>query len=143
MPRLALVNILIGFVTLFFAACAGSFISVEMTKGFVHDPMLLNSWQLTLMRSAHGHTNLFAIIHVIMGLTLPYSTLSLRVKRWQTFGLLLGTLAMSIGMMFRSWGIPNEGLDAGQVIVGVMLSCALAAMGVHAVGIGKKLVMRT
>lgn len=138
MPRIGIFNIMIGFLILFFSACAGSFLSVEVTKGFVHDQALLQSWQLTLLRSSHSHTNLFGMLHVLFGLTLPYAQSNNSIKKWQTIGLLLGSLAMGPGMMVRAFGQPSESIDLGQIIVGTMLSCALVAIAMHVYGLAMK-----
>jgi hypothetical protein len=130
---------LLGFLALFFAAAAGSFIAFDTTEAFVKDPGLLNSWQLLINRSAHGHTNLFGLTHIAMGLTFPYSILSLRAKKIQTLGLLAGTFAMSVLMLARSYVGPANGIDILDVATGACLSCALMAIACHCYGLAKKI----
>jgi hypothetical protein len=142
MPRLALVNMLLGFAALFLAAAAGSFIATTMTEGYLRDKAILDEWSLLLQRSAHGHTNLFGMLHVCFGLTMPYSALGARLKKLQTVGLAAGTVAMGPLMLWRAAAGPVEGLDASSAVIGVCLSAALAAIGSHAFGLGLKLARR-
>ena len=140
MPRLAILNMVIGFVVLSLAAAAGSFVATEATEAILKDPALLNTWGQILRRSAHGHTNLFAMTHILFGLTMPYSSLSSRVKKFQTIGMLSGTIAMSAGMYAQSFGAGSLDLTAGSVTVGILLSAALLAIGSHAFGLSIRLV---
>ena len=142
MPRLGILNMLIGFSVLAFAAAAGAFLATDITAGYLHDKALLETWRLLLLKSAHGHTNLFGTLHVLLGLTLPYSALKPSVKKAQTIGLLLGTLAMGPGMMIRAFAGPFEGVDATEGVIGLMLTAALAALATHAYGLGLKLMKR-
>lgn len=142
MPRLALVNMLIGFVVLTFVAAAGSFIATDLTQGYLRDPSSLESWQLLLAKSAHGHTNLFGMIHILFGLTLPYSLLSQRFKAMQTLGFGLGTFAMGPVMLVRGYVGPQDHIDLVEVCLGVMLSLALFAMASHAWGLAARIMKR-
>ncbi len=135
MARLGQLNMIIGFAVLFFAASAGSFIAFDITEGFLKDKAILDSWKLLLMRSAHGHTNLFALVHIAFGLTLPYSSLSSKIKALQTVGLGLGTLAMSILMMLRAWQGPTEEIDVIAIVTGGFLSASLCAIASHCYGL--------
>ena len=139
MPRLAVLNMAIGFGVLVLAAAAGAFIATDLTRAHLMDKEQIASWALLLQSSAHGHTNLFATVHICFALTLPYSVLPRRVKIWQTAGLSLGTFAMSIGMLVRSYLGPRAGIDPLELVIGVMLSCALAALALHAYGLAAKL----
>lgn len=142
MPRLSIFNMMFGFLVLSLAAAAGAFIATDITDGYLRDKALLETWQLLLSKSSHGHTNLFAMIHIALGLTLPYSLLSPRVKLLQTVGLGLGTLAMGPLMIARAYIGPTDGIDPNAVAIGIMLSCALAAIASHAAGLGAKLMRR-
>lgn len=142
MPRLSIFNMMFGFLVLALAAAAGAFIATDITDGYLRDKALLETWQLLLTKSAHGHTNLFGMIHIALGLTLPYSIFSGRVKTWQTVGLTLGTLAMGPGMIVRAFVGPSDSIDSSGIVIGIMLSCALVAIGSHAAGLGGKLMRR-
>jgi hypothetical protein len=142
-PRLAVFNMMVGFLVLALAAAAGAFVATDITDGYLRDKALLETWQLLLSKSAHGHTNLFALTHVAFGLTLPYSKFGTRTKTWQTAGLLLGTLAMGPVMVARAYYGPTDGVDPIAILLGVMLSAALAAIASHAAGLGAKLMQRT
>jgi hypothetical protein len=121
----------IGFTVLFFAACAGAFVSFDMTEAFLKDPSLLNSWRATLEASAHGHSNLFAMLHVLLGLTLPYSPLSSRIKAYQTGGLFAGVIAMGPLMMIRASYGPSASLEGMGLVIGAFLSLALLTLASH------------
>ena len=139
MPRLAIFNFLIGFLVLSLAAAAGSFIAVSITDSYLKDRAIAASWELLLSRSAHGHTNLFGILHILFGLTLPYSACSLRQKKAQTIGLFFGTVAMSFGMMIKAYSGPSQSGGLWDVVVGGLLSCALLALASHTLGLWQKL----
>jgi hypothetical protein len=142
MARLALLNMLIGFVVVAVAAAAGAFIATSLTNGYLKDQQILTSWLLTLQSSAHGHSNLFGLLHIVFGLTLPYSNMTSRMKLLQTIGLGAGTFAMGPLMLTRAWLGPVEGVDLTEVLIGSCLTLALAAIALHAIGLGSKL-MRT
>lgn len=142
MPRIAIVNFLIGFVVLFLAASAGAFIANDLTESFLKDRELLNTWNAVLARSAHGHTNLFAILHICFGLTIPYSVFSSRVKFLQTIGLSAGTFAMGPLMLVRSFAPPTDSLDVTAILIGICLSGALVMIFSHACGLAGKIMRR-
>ena len=142
MPRLAIFNMMFGFLILSLAAAAGAFIATDISDGFLRDPAILDSWLLLLQRSAHGHTNLFGILHVVLGLTMPYSVLSPRSKLWQTIGLGLGSAAMGPGLMVRAYLGPAEGVDFTSAALGLMLSAALLALASHAFGLAGRILGR-
>jgi len=139
MPKIAILNMIIGFAVLFVAAAAGAFIANDLTEAFLKDRELLNNWNAVLTRSAHGHTNLFAMLHIIFGLTIPYSELSIKIKKVQTAGLFLGTFAMGPLMVTRSTLPPSEGFDPLASVIGIFLSCSLAMLISHAYGLTCKL----
>lgn len=138
MPRLALFNMFFGFLVLTLAAMMGPFLATDITAGFLRDRALLETWQLLLQKSSHGHTNLFGTLHILFGLTLPYSALGERWKKLQTGGFILGVVGMSVGMQLRGAMGPVEGLDPTEVLVGACLSAALAALATHTFGLAAK-----
>lgn len=142
MPQLAIANMFLGFLILFISASAGAFIGFDITEAFLKDKEYLESWQLTLFRSAHGHFNLFGLIHIAFALTMPYSVLSSKVKRLQTGGLFLGALAMGPLLIWRAYNGPSESLDLNEFLLGIFLSCALASIASHAYGLGVKVYRR-
>ena len=143
MPRIGLLNMIFGFCVLAIAAAAGAFVATDLTQGFVHDKAMIDSWQLMLDKSAHGHTNLFALLHICFGLTLPYSRWKAPFKMAQTAGLMLGTLAMGPGMMVKARILPHDGNNVIDIIIGGMLSAALAALISHCIGLGMKWYQRS
>lgn len=138
MPRLAVMNMAVGFLCMFLAASGGAFIATSMSKSYLSDPSQLESWQHMLMESAHGHFNLFGVTHILLGLTMPYSLLSRRVKLLQSIGLGLGTFAMGPGLLARGYLGPQRGTDPIEILLGVCLSCALLCLASHAYGLFAK-----
>ncbi|MBC7658827.1 MAG: hypothetical protein H7249_03885 [Chitinophagaceae bacterium] len=135
MSRLSLLNMAIGFTVLFFAACAGAFVSFDMTEAYLKDVTQLHTWQATLLASAHGHTNLFGTLHIALGLTFPYSQLSSKIKAWQTAGLFAGVIAMGPLMMARASYGPSESLEGMGLAIGVLLSLSLLTLASHSVAL--------
>jgi hypothetical protein len=132
----------LGFLVLTLVAAAGSFVATDVTVAYLRDQKALETWRLLIAKSSHGHTNLFAMIQILYGLTMPYSPLSNRVKKLQSLGLFLGILAMGPVMLIRGYLGPMESLDLVEVCLGTMLSCALLSLLSHAAGLGLKLLRR-
>lgn len=139
MQRLGILNMAIGFMVLFLAAAAGAFVSFDMTQAFLHDTKQLYTWEATLLQSSHGHTNLFGMLHILLGLTLPYSPFAPRWKLLQTAGLLAGVLAMGPLLMLRAYGGISDSFDALGIAIGCGLSAALASIGSHMAALFYKL----
>ncbi len=132
MARLNILNMAIGFIVLFIAACAGAFVSFDMTQAFLKDTSQLSTWQTTLLQSAHGHTNLFGLLHIVFGLTAPYSALSPKIKAWQTAGLFAGVIAMGPLLMIRASYAPSNSFEGIGLVIGALLSASLLALASHA-----------
>ena len=139
MSRLAIFNMALGFFLLCFSAMGGSFIAFDLTEGYLKDPEILTSWQLALQKSSHGHTNLFAMIHILMGLTLSYSVLSQKVKILQTWFLAAGSVAMGPLMLMRAAAGPSSSFDLIGLSIGGGLSLSFAALALHFFGLAGKL----
>ena len=142
MAKLSIYNMAFGFWLLFLAAAGGAFIATDLTAGYVAESGIRETWAMMLTKSAHGHTNLFAILHITFGLTLPYSTVSLKWKVAQTVGLICGSLAMGIGLLIRASKPPSNETDLIGIFVGLLLSAALAAIFTHATGLTAKAIRR-
>mgnify|MGYP001356999133 CR=1 FL=1 len=143
MPRIGLFNIAFGFLVLFFAASAGVFLVVDVARFSVRDQTLLNSWAFLMQKSSHSHTNLFGIIHIVFGLSLPYSVFNAKMKFAQTIGLACGTMAMAAGMLMQSFAGPKENaFDTLGIMMGILLSLSLLALISHAAGVFAKLNQR-
>ena len=142
MPKVALVNILSGFVVLFLAASFGVFIAFDITEAFLRDRELYDSWQMIIERHSHGHTNLFAMMQILFGLTLPYSKLSLRIKWIQTAGFWAGMIGMGPMMLARAAAGPSDALDLIEIITGGLLSFCFAALVLHCYGLLAKVMRR-
>lgn len=139
MPRLGLINILIGFSVVVIAAFAGVFNALTMTEGFLRDQAILGSWQQVLSNSAHGHSNLFGYLHIFLGLTLMYSVLPETVKRLQTIGLFGGVIAMGPLMLVKAASGPSATTDILSLVIGLLLSLALLSLVGHCGGIALRL----
>lgn len=138
MPRIAVLNLWLGFSVVTIAACGGIFVAFDLTEEFLLGNVTLNSWFQVLSRSAHGHFNLFGFLHVLFGLTIPYSRLPLWFKRWQTLGLGLATLAMGPGMLWRASLGPTDSFDINGMAIGIGSGFGLLALASHAVGLAMK-----
>lgn len=138
MPRIGLLNMVVGFIFIFLSASAGFFLATEHTRIHIRDNTELLSWWVQLSASAHGHTNLFGMLHILFGLTFPYSVLNLKTKVIQSIGLLLGSFAMSILMFIRALSKPNLEYDALGIVTGVFLSAALISIVLQIFGLMTK-----
>lgn len=143
MPRLALLNMCCGFFVLFAAAAAGAFVANDVTAAYMRDKVMLATWSMALLKSAHGHANLFGMLHILFGLTMPYSIWTDRIKRFQSVGLACGTAAIGPGLVLRATEVPGVGFDINGAMVGALLSAALVTLATHAAGIGAKLWRRS
>ncbi len=137
MSKVAICNMLVGFIVLFLAMCAGAFVATAADEAFLQQKELLFSWAYVLQKSAHGHLSLFGYLHILFGLSIPYSRHSQQVKVWQSGGIFLGTFAMSILMILRSWqGVPSaEGIDYLGALIGICLVAAMLSVLVHIHGL--------
>ncbi len=139
MIQLTKLNLIIGFSSIILAACGGAFVANELTQNFVLKLLDQNqSWYLTMLKSAHGHTNLFGILHVLLGLTQPHSSSSLRVKRLQTLFLFLGTLAMGLGLLLQGFTPATDSINILSIIIGTCLGLSLVSLVSHLYGIMMK-----
>jgi hypothetical protein len=127
-----------GFVIISLAAAMGTFLATDMTDMFIHDPAALSTWNTTLQQSAHGHSNMFGILHIVFGLTMPYSTLNSRIKALQSAGIFMGALAMGPGMLFRASQMPSNSFDFSGILIGMLLSGCFAAICLHIYGLTRK-----
>ena len=69
-----------GFFVIVLAACLGTFLVRQVEVYEETRQELLSSWGYLLLKSSHGHTNLFGILHILFGLSLPYSYFSIKIK---------------------------------------------------------------
>lgn len=139
MPRLALLNITLGFFLLSVAACGGIFLSFYSTNAFLFDKSLMGTWLYHLARSAHTHTSQFGILHIAFGLSLAYSPWSQRFKQLQTLLLAMGSLAMSLLLLLRAYQGPRSSFDFVGLLIGAGAMGALATLLSHCYGLIYKL----
>lgn len=143
MYRLAVLNMLLGFICIFLSASGGTFLSVEVTEAFLSDPEWLQGWNLTLLKSAHNHFNQFGFILLFFGLTLSYSKIPRKFHMAQSCGLWLGTLAMGPGLIWKSYEMPSRDESLVSYLIGFGVSLSLVAIAGHIIGLMKKLMEKT
>lgn len=143
MPKIALYNMFLGFAIVAIAAMGGVFNAYELTDLYLKGPAVSPEWQRVLSHSAHGHTNLFGILHIIFGLTMPYSKITLKFGKTLTIGLSLGAIAMGPLLLIRAAMGPTASLTPLGVTIGLFLACALSAIMVHAWGLWSSLTKRS
>ena len=132
-------NLLIGFTAILFAASGGAFVANELTENFVNELIQQNhSWFVTMLRSAHGHTNLYGMLHILLGLTLNHSSCCAKTKKVQTGFMFCGTLAMSIGMLIQGFGAPSNSINVLTLVLGLGLALSVVSIVLHVFGILKK-----
>lgn len=142
MSRLSLFNILFGFTIILFASCWGAFLSREASYALVENKELLNRWFFVIQKSAHSHSNQFAQIQILFGLTLSFSQIDPKYKLLQTIALVLGTFSMSILMFFKSLQAPSHSIDSLQIIMAMTLGLWLLGIASHCFGLAQKLFKR-
>lgn len=131
MSKISLFNLGFGFLIITVVAMTGSFLATDMADFYHNDVEALNSWAHTVQKSAHGHCNLFGIIQILFGLTLNYSKLSVKIKKLQTAGLILGVVAMGPLMLIRASLGPPIGIDLNGILIGSLLSTSFLSLGSH------------
>lgn len=138
MTRVSLLNMAWGFTLIFMAACGGVFVALNTTEMFISGPVQ-PEWQALLQTASHGHLTLFGMIHILLGLTIPYTRSSPLENRIKSIGVGLGSLAMGPLLLIRGILGPTLSTELNGVLIGVCLSCALCAIAYHALGIFLKI----
>lgn len=138
MRRIAIFNLAFGFSLIFVAASGGAFVALQSTEAYLQG-VVAPSWRSLLQASSHGHTNLFGVLHVLLGLTMPYARSTVAVDRLKTFGLLTGSLAMGPLLLVRAALGPAISMDGLGIVIGSCLTLALAALLSHTIGLFRRL----
>jgi uncharacterized membrane protein len=141
MSRLGLLNMAWGFLLIFMAACGGAFVALNATDQFMAGTVA-PQWQSMLQASSHGHTSLFGVLHILLGLTLSYSKATPRENIIKSVGLFAGSFAMGPLLLIRAALGPTLSTEVNGILIGVGLSGALAAILFHAVGLSRRVVVR-
>ena len=139
MPRIALLNILIGWSAIAIAAFGGVFIANDLSAGYIIKGQFSGAWEDVIRQSSHGHFNMFGMLHILFGLTLPYSKLPAYLKKIQTMLLAFGLVAMGPMMLIRSTIKPSLNLGLVEILIGVFMSLSLVSVLSHIYGICLKL----
>ena len=141
MSKISLVNILIGFVVVVLASLGGFFLGVETKAALSEESVDLLKWKMVMYRSAHAHSNLFGMLHILMGITMPYSRWGAKIKKIQTWALTSGTLSMGVLMVFRARiDMNSRGEEFLGFIMGAGLLFALLGLSLHCLGLTYKLI---
>ena len=139
MSKIGLAHILMGFWLILLASFGGFFLADYRTESYLRQaPMETLAWWMVLQKSAHAHTNLFGMLHILTGLTLPYSLAPRRWKWWQFLGLLMGSLAMSVLLVIRSFSVPNPIIDPLGWLIALFLTLACGSIVIHLVGLTRR-----
>ena len=142
MSKVSLVNILIGWIGLVISAFAGVFIANDLSTEFINHSELSETWKSIILQSAHGHSNMFSMIHILFGLSCSYSDYSNRTKLIQTVMLFLGIIAMGPLLYIRSNIKPTPEMGLVEISIGICLCLCLLSMCSHCLGIASKLFKR-
>lgn len=135
MRGLAGLNIAAGFFVVGLISCFGAILSFDIADAVARSPTTLLQWQVVLQKSAHGHGNLFGMLHILFGSTLRYSLLPRKWKCWQSLGLFLGTLAAGPLMWFRSLSPQPGAPDLMTYIVSAFFAASLASIFSHSMAV--------
>ena len=141
MSRIGLLNLAWGFLLIFMAACGGAFVALHATDQFmtgVTSPV----WETMLQASSHGHTSLFGMIHIMLGLTLAYSKATVRENVLKSIGLFAGSFSMGPLLLIRAAIGPTLTTEVNGILIGVGLSGALVAILYHSIGLFRRIAMR-
>ena len=141
MSRISIFNMAWGFFLLFVAACGGVFVALRLTEAFVGQN-LSPTWQSVLETSSHGHTSLFGIIHILLGLTIPYDGQTQRVRNLKTCALLCGSVAMGPLMLARASLGPTLSTEWNGLVIGVALSLALFGLLFNSIDLFRRIAVR-
>ena len=141
MSRIGLLNMAWGFLLIFMAACGGAFVAINATDQFMAGTMA-PQWQSMLQASSHGHTSLFGVIHILLGLTLNYSDATLRQNIIKSAALFAGSFAMGPRLLIRAALGPTLSTEVNGILIGVGLSGALAAILLHSIGLFHRIAVR-
>ena len=135
MSGLARLNIAVGFFMIGLISCFGAILSFDVSDAIARTPAALLLWEVVLQKSAHGHGNLFGMLHILFGLTLRYSLLSQKWKSWQSASLFLGTLAAGPLMWLRSLSPQPSAPDLMTYVVSVFFAASLASLFSHSMAV--------
>ena len=141
MPRISLVNFAWGFFLIFVAACGGAFVALQATESFISN-QTSPAWESILQASSHGHTSLFGMIHILLGLTMPYAKASRRENLIKTIGLCAGSVAMGPLLLVRAALGPTLSTELNGLMIGAGLSCALVSILYHTIGLMRQIAVR-
>ena len=139
MSRISLINITLGFFLLVITGFMGVFSSFTLTEAFLKGRDVVPHWEEVLFAAAHGHLGLFAILHIVLGLTFPYARSSFFVKKLQSLGVFMGCVAMGPLLVLRGILGPADSFSPLGLVIGGFMSLSMAALLSHGVCLLSKL----
>ena len=139
MPRMSLILFILGFGAILGGLISGVFHAFTLTEMTLNPDLAPSQWELSLTRTAHGHSSLFGFLMIFMGLTLPYSRLPPRIKKLQAWSLVGGWIAMGPLLVVRAQLGPAPSTSPLGLLMGAFITFALTGILVHLVGIALKL----
>ena len=142
MSRVAMVNLAWGFFMIFMSGCGGAFVALRASEAFISGP-ITPQWETVLQASSHGHTALFGVIHILLGLTITYARSSLSHDRLKSCAIFAGSFAMGPLLLIRASLGPTLSTELNGMLMGVALSCALLGILFHAIGLLRRVSFRS
>ena len=119
---------------IFVAACGGAFVALRTSETFISGT-LTPQWEAVLQASSHGHTALFGVIQILLGLTMPYARSSKMIDQLKSLAIFSGSFAMGPLLLIRASLGPTLSTELNGVLIGVCLSLALFGILWHLIGL--------
>lgn len=140
MRKLMAINMLSGFFLLFFCGLMGLFLRMEVVQQYVFSPGVSDSWRISLFRSSHAHGTLFALLQIVYGLSIPYSSSRKSVRIFQSIGIGIGAWVMSVLVFLESYASPSVSTWTwNQLCIGIGVSLWMIALASHGYGLAVRI----
>ncbi len=138
--KLMAMNMLCGFFLLFFCGLMGVFLRMEVVQQYVFSPGISDSWRISLFRSSHAHGTLFALLQIVYGLSIPYSSSRNFTRIFQSIGIGIGAWVMSLLVFLESYSTPSVSTWTwNQLCIGIGLSLWMLAIASHGYGLAARI----
>ena len=130
MSKPQLINFIIGYGLLILGVGIGGYVTNQIEESLLYqNPSQLMVLKLAIMKSSHGHTNLFGMLHILVALSFPYLLFPRRMLWWITGGLSLGSFGMSVLLLTKSFFLFDAKMTGYLSIgIGLCLTGALLAI---------------
>jgi rhodanese-related sulfurtransferase len=141
-PKYVRANLGFGFGILFLSGCFGAFLATDLDRAFLvqEGSSQLTSWAFTLAKSSHGHLSLFGLIHILLGLSLPFvPRTSEKSQKWLTSAIGAGSFSMGVLLFIKSWMTPHTPwANLLGLALGLGLGASLLGLFFHSLSFFKK-----